>query len=138
MMEAWHRGLGAGDGDFRWPGSGLRPLALEIPSADPQRPLPIIWEIVELTSSSALRAEGRILHHCVASYAWRCRQGLSQIFSIRRQGSASSRPMATVEVDPRQRAVVQARGLRNHRASGKALRLLRAWTARERLRITAM
>lgn len=138
LMDEWHRGLGAGGGDFGWPASGLRPLALEIPSVDPRRPLPTVWEIVELTSSDALHAEGRTLQHCVASYAWRCRQGLSQIFSIRRQGAGSSRSMATVEVDPRQRAVVQARGLRNHRASGKALRLLHAWTARERLRIVTM
>jgi hypothetical protein len=137
LMDAWHRGLEAGAGDFRWAASALRPLALEIPSVDPERPT-TTWEIVELRSSGELRAEGRTLHHCVASYASRCRLGMSQIFSIRRQGATSSRSMATVEVDPARRAVVQARGQRNHRVSGKALRLLNAWTARERLRIAAM
>jgi hypothetical protein len=137
LMDAWHRGLGDGEGDFRWPASDLRPLVLEMPSEDPERP-PTTWEILELTTSGALRAEGQTLHHCVASYASRCWRGESQIFSIRRHGAGSTRSMATVEVDPRRRSVVQARALRNRLPSGKALRLLHAWTARERLRIAAM
>lgn len=137
LMDEWHRGLSAGDGDVRWDPSGLRPLLLEIPSEGPERP-PTTWEIVELTTSGALRAEGHTLHHCVATYAGRCRRGESQIFSIRRHGAGSTRSMATVEVDPRRRSVVQARALRNRLPSGRALRLLHAWTARERLRIAAM
>jgi PcfJ-like protein len=137
LMDAWHRGLASDEGDFRWHPSGLRPMVIEMPSEDPERP-PTTWEIVELTTSGALRAEGHTLHHCVASYAGRCRRGESQIFSIRRHGAGSSRSMATVEVDPRRRSVVQARAVWNRLPSGKALRLLHAWAAREGVRVAAM
>jgi hypothetical protein len=137
LMDAWHRGLGDGGGDFHWNASTLRPLAMEMPSEDPLRP-PTTWELVELTTSGALRAESRALRHCVAWYASRCLRGLSQVFSIRRRGTLSSRPVVTIEVDPRRRTVVQARGLRNRTASGKALRVLHAWASRERVRIAAL
>jgi hypothetical protein len=137
LMDAWHRGLGGGEEDLRWDASTLRPLAMEVPSEDPERP-PTTWEVVELTTSGALRAESRALRHCVAWYASRCLRGLSQVFSIRRRGVSSSRPVVTVEVDPRRRAVVQARGLRNRTASGKALRVLHTWVTRERVRVAAM
>lgn len=44
------------------------------------------------------------------------------------------RHVLTIEVDLRRRTVVQARGWVNRMPSGKPLRLLQAWTARERTR----
>ena len=45
------------------------------------------------------------------------------------------RRVLTIEVDIKRRAVVQARGWGNRVASGKPLRVLQDWTARERLRL---
>jgi hypothetical protein len=39
----------------------------------------------------------------------------------------------TIEVDPKKRAVIQARGKANRSASGKPLKLLREWASREGL-----
>jgi hypothetical protein len=69
----------------------------------------------------------------VASYATRCHTGLSSIWSLRLWKDERFRHVLTIEVDPRRRAVVQARGLANRPASGKPLRILRDWAFRERL-----
>ena len=38
---------------------------------------------MELLDSTALYAEGRAMHHCVYSYANRCRRGETAIWSLR-------------------------------------------------------
>ena len=94
------------------------------------------WELVELSSSAQLRAEGRALRHCVATYARRCQWGFCEIRSLRRIGASSSvRSVATIEVDPRARAIVQARGMRNGRISARARDLVGQWARRENLAV---
>jgi hypothetical protein len=41
----------------------------------------------------------------------------------------------TIEVDPTQRAIVQARGFRNQRVAGRARQVMASWAARERLAV---
>lgn len=41
------------------------------------------YQVVPLTSSRQLRAEGREMKHCVARYADLCFRGLARVFSIR-------------------------------------------------------
>ena len=134
LMADWHRNLGLGIGGLTWERSRLRPIVLEVPHEDQSRPA-TFWELAELTNSAQLRAEGAALQHCVASYSYACWQGRSRIWSIRRRCNLSIRPVLTVEVDPRSRTVVQARGFRNRRASGRALNVLQTWAARENLRL---
>ena len=103
-----------------------RPLDSELP--------PVRWEIIELTSSIDLRIEGEALQHCVASYARYCALGLSRMWSLRRvTGSSQVVPVATIEVNPRARAIVQARGLRNRAVSHRARELIALWARRESL-----
>ena len=134
QMEAWHRHAGRGEGGVCWPPSPFEPFLLEEPirgdSEKPER-----WQLMELTSSSQLRSEGSALRHCVASYAGRCYRGSSSIWSLRLWRGEKVRPVLTIEIDSRRRAVVQARGYANRAASGKPLRLLTDWAIRERLRM---
>ncbi len=134
LMHDWHRRLGLSIGGSTWAPSGQRPMVIEEPAEDPSIPAGQ-WRLLELTNASELRAEGAALHHCVASYADRCRRGASQIWSLRVTRGTRIRHVLTIEVDPKNRAVIQARGWRNRPASGKAMRLLREWTAREQLRL---
>jgi hypothetical protein len=134
LMVDWHRNLGLAVGGLTWEPSRLRPIVLEVPHEDQSRP-PTFWELTELTNSTQLRAEGTALQHCVASYSHACWQGRSRIWSIRRRCNLSIRSVLTVEVDPRRRMVVQARGFRNRRAAGRALDVLQTWAARENLRL---
>ena len=62
-------------------------------------PLPLLWEhgslsFVALQTGKALHAEGRAMHHCVASYWRNVVDGKSRIYSIRENGSR----VATLEV----------------------------------------
>jgi len=134
LTQQWHRRLGVANGGLTWAPSSLRPMRLEEPSQEPSAP-PVEWQLIELTSGAQLRTEGSALHHCVASYADRCWQGASRIWSLRVRRGEYLRHVLTIEVDMQRRAVVQARGWGNGPASGKPLRLLEEWAWRERLRL---
>jgi hypothetical protein len=137
LMRDWHRNLGiAGSaGPSRsWTRSPLQPMLLEEPTQDASAP-PRRWQMIELTNSAQLRTEGVALHHCVASYADRCCLGISRIWSLRLRRGEKVHHVLTIEIDPKTRAVVQARGRANRAASGKPLRLLQDWADRERLRM---
>ena len=134
LMQDWHRSLGLANGGLTWAPSPLQPMMTEEPGHDPSAP-PSIWQMMELTNGAQLRTEGTALHHCVASYADRCWRGASRIWALRVHRGDKVRHVLTVEVDMKRRAVVQARGWGNRAPSGKPLRLLQDWTARERLRL---
>lgn len=134
LMEEWHCGLRTAGGGLSWSRSTLRPLAVEEPAVAPPA-LPGRWQFVELTSSEGLRAEGKALRHCVASYASRCWRGASRIWSLRLIRGTKARAIVTLEIDPKQRAIVQARGFRNSLPSGRRLQVIRMWAERERLRL---
>jgi hypothetical protein len=134
LMDEWHRGLGLAHGGLTWSPSSSRPMVIEEPRQDPTAH-PATWYLTELTNGAQLRTEGTALRHCVASYADRCWRGVSRIWSLRQRRGEKTRHVLTIEVDVKKRAVVQARGWCNRRASGRALQLLRVWTTRERLRL---
>lgn len=134
LMEEWHRSLGAGNSAFAWTRSPLEPWLLE-EATEERTEAPRRWQMMELTNSAQLRMEGAALRHCVASYADRCYRGSTSIWSLRLWQGEKVRSILTVEVDPKRCAVVQARGTANRVASGKPLRLLQEWAARERLRM---
>jgi hypothetical protein len=134
MMRDWHRSLGRGNATLSWARSRIQPWVLEESSRDDAE-TPKRWQMMELTNSAQLRTEGEALHHCVASYADRCYRGTSSIWSLRMWRSEIVHHVLTIEVDPKSRTVIQARGRRNRAATGKSLQLLQDWAVRERLRI---
>ena len=134
LMHDWHRSLGIGGAGLRWTASSLHPMLIEEPSHDTSAPSRM-WQLMELTNSEQLRTEGSALHHCVASYADRCSRGISRIWSLRFRRGEKLHHVLTIEVDPKRRAIVQARGFANRAASGKPLLLLQGWADRERLRL---
>jgi hypothetical protein len=134
LMRDWHGSLAGGIATFSWARSPYQPMLFEELRLD-RSELPRRWQMMELTDSAQLQKEGAALHHCVGSYAYRCYQGLSRIWSLRLWQGEKVRHVLTVEVDPRRRAVVQARGRANRLPSGKSLELLQEWAVRERLRM---
>jgi hypothetical protein len=82
-----------------------------------------VWTVRELTSSTELALESQAMQHCVASYDFRCAHGASAIFSL----SFAEVRQVTVEVEPRSRRIVQARGLQNRSAEPRELDVLRRW-----------
>jgi hypothetical protein len=134
LMQEWHRSLGVAQGGLTWSPSPLQPMLIEEAAQDASAP-PSVWQLTELTCGEQLRMEGSALHHCVASYADRCWRGASRIWSLRVRRGEKVRHVLTIEVDMTKRAVIQAAGWGNRAASGKPLRLLQEWTAREKLRL---
>lgn len=134
LMRDWHKSVGGGIAARSWARSPFEPLLYEEPGRDTSEK-PRRWQMMELTDSAQLRREGAALHHCVASYSDRCCRGISSIWSLRLWRGENLRHVLTVEVDPRRRAVIQARGRANRAASGKSLRLLQDWAVRERLQM---
>jgi len=134
LMRDWHRSLGGGSAAFSWTRSPFEPLLFEELSRDGSE-MPRRWQMIELTNSAQLQREGAALHHCVASYADRCYRGISSIWSLRLWRGEKVHPVLTVEIDPRRRVVIQARGRANRAASGRSLRLLQDWAVRERLQM---
>ena len=136
LMREWHRSLGGrGDGaTFSWARSPFKPWLLEEPRRDDAE-IPRRWHMMELTNSAQLREEGVALHHCVGNYAHLCYRGNSSIWSLRMWQGENIRSVLTVEVDPKKRAVIQARGKANRSASGKPLQVLHDWVVREGLQM---
>ena len=87
------------------------------------------WTILELLDSGALQAEGRAMHHCVYSYAERCRRGETTIWSVRLRIDGHEKRIVTVEVNPYKRSIIQARAKCNRRPSGRSGEIIRQWAA---------
>ena len=134
LVREWHQSLGGGTTVSSWTRSPFEPLLFEEKSRDDSE-TQTRWQMMELTNSAQLRREGATLHHCVANYASFCQRGFSSIWALRRWQGEHVHHVLTVEVDPRRRAVVQARGRANRVASGKPLRFLQDWAARERIQM---
>ncbi len=94
-----------------------------------------IWRIVELLSTQELVEEGRALHHCVASYEWSCLKQQCAIFSLRLHDRNGNQPLVTLEVIPKSRMVVQARGKYNRKITALETRVIRGWTTEAGLQI---
>jgi hypothetical protein len=73
------------------------------------------WSIQEILKSRALQAEGRAMRHCVYSYANQCWRGETTIWSLRLRINDQEKSMVTILVDPRKRAIIQARARCNIR-----------------------
>lgn len=94
----------------------------------------VVWQIEELRTGMALRAEGRALRHCVATYVRRCFRGLASIWSLRSAtGDGPFSSQFTIEVEPGTRQIVQIRGFANCRASGLPRDIIARWAQQEQL-----
>lgn len=128
QMHAWHRRLGrTSDGSTgrRWESCGLDGFDRVEGEAGNQRR----FVIVELLDSAELQAEGRVMRHCVSSYAQSCVGGHRAIFSLRQDDGLGLERRATIEVMPPMRSIVQARGRLNVAPGPVEQRTIRAWAA---------
>jgi hypothetical protein len=135
QVEDWHVRLGRSShgGLFRWARSRLQELEW-VEGRKGSRNMKI-WRIRELLSSLDLEAEGKAMGHCVATYAHSCHRGLSSIWSMSCETEIGVARHLTLEVSPRTREIVQARGRRNRLPEEKEIEVLRRWATREGLRI---
>src|SRR5206468_2523161 len=93
------------------------------------------WTIEELLDSRALHAEGRMMRHCVFNYAHTCRRGDTTIWSLRLRIKEQEKRIATIEVDPHKRSIIQVRAKCNRRPGGRSCEIIRQWAASAGLQI---
>lgn len=94
-----------------------------------------VWTFSELCSSHALFTEGKLMHHCVASYAEGCVRRISSIWSLQIETRSGRHPVLTVELHLPSRTVVQARGKFNRWPTQAERAVLSRWARQERLRL---
>ena len=94
-----------------------------------------VWTICELLNSSELTAEGKVMRHCVARYAWRCSRRQSSIWSMMCTSYLGQERVLTVEINPETRMIVQAKGKRNSRPSPAARNIMMKWAQQQGLTV---
>jgi hypothetical protein len=120
QVEEWHRQLARESRlpHRQWEPSGLQPF--DLAEDPPALGTEVRWSIVELLTTRELQAEGKSMHHCVASYANNCRKGNTSIWSMQvSAGLGTPHRVMTVAVNNRGKTVTQARGRFNALPSGK-------------------
>ena len=92
------------------------------------------WSIRELLSSDELIDEGRVMKHCVQTYARSCYTGQASIWTMEIEDENGRRKILTIEVSP-QKLIRQVRGKRNRLPTPKEKNLLGKWAAQEGLQL---
>ena len=123
QVERWHRELGRTSGAERlyFRRSGVKELSLKT-GKDGEN----VWRIRELLSGAELVAEGRVMKHCVASYAHSCAQGRASIWAMELHTELGREKRQTIEVT-REGMIVQCRGRQNRLPTQPELDVVREW-----------
>ena len=95
------------------------------------------WTVRELLDGDGLAEEGKAMQHCVASYVGRCLKGASTIWSLGLEGDEGRERLVTIEVNPQNREVLQAKARCNEAPDEAARIILSEWAAREGLKLCA-
>lgn len=90
------------------------------------------WRMEELCTAKALSEEGKVMEHCVAGYAQRCRLGTSAIFSLRKRTPLSPEEddvisYVTLEISPERRKIVQMRAFKNRPVNSSCMNMILTW-----------
>ncbi|MCZ6634702.1 MAG: PcfJ domain-containing protein [bacterium] len=125
QVDTWHEELtGLEDVAFEsWNPSGFREYEHTV--LDPELKRNVQWTVHEMLTSQQLHAEGRIMHHCVGSYAKRCVAGEQCIWSLRAldldaaEENQIQEHVLTIAVNTKKKAVVQHAGKYNLKPFGK-------------------
>jgi hypothetical protein len=117
QMEEWHASLAEDQKipKVRWRKSPVKNFSYDEP--DEEEGGCLHWTISELLNREEMAAEGRKLHHCVASYAAKCKAGKSSVWSLQVRIQNRRIRLATIAIDPRNKRVTQLRGKFNYRPS---------------------
>jgi hypothetical protein len=135
QVEAWRRHPRPDwCGYHRWNPIGVR--GLHVVEEGVSRLDRRIWVIQELLDSTGLAEEGSRMDHCVADYVPDCVKGESSIWSLSCITTWNGRErVATIEVEPRTRSIVEALGRRNAPISAQARALMERWARQAGLTI---
>ena len=106
-----------------WEPSDIQPLYFE-GTHNGKR---VSYRTVELLTADELYQEGTDMNHCIADYIDDCHCGDSSVFSLRRYDGDTFKKLATIEINPVTKVIIEAQGNCNTDLSDKAIIALRAW-----------
>jgi hypothetical protein len=93
----------------------------------------ITYRIKQIRTIYALREEGRVMNHCVATYYSSCVGGSASIWSMTREDAyGNAKRLITIELNGRGK-IQQARGYCNQTPNLKEYELMQLWAEKERL-----
>ncbi|WP_417366504.1 PcfJ domain-containing protein [Flavobacterium beibuense] len=124
----WHRDMlkkKAAESNNQWKPADVGNFCMEEDEAR--------FVITQLTSSEALYDEGEEMEHCVADYVYQCSVGESAIFSLRKFTGSNDfyETLATIEVLPSEKEIVQAQAKYNDMISQEAHDVIVKWAQQE-------
>jgi hypothetical protein len=138
QVDAWHRALGRQHGRR---GGALawrrHPTLLDWAREEGEGPGRARVEVKELLTLAELTEEGRLMHHCVASYAGSCASGRVSVWSLRRTDREGERHLLTIEVANATASIVQAAGPCNARPGPRGAFYLQRWAKDAGLRVSS-
>jgi hypothetical protein len=95
-----------------------------------------VWTIRELLTSAELRAEGHAMHHCVARYYEHlCVDGSASIWSMTVEDEKGRRRVLTIDVEPAERTILDARRCCNEMPKPKDREIMELWAKEQKLKV---
>lgn len=137
-MQQWHGQLAREKAvsGRTFSSSGLQPMDIDRSRRDVRGNRVIeVWHVREILDSKALAGEGRVMSHCVFSYARRIESGECSIWTLTLEDNTGHWRRLTIEVRPPLRQIVQARGRFNRLPEPRDLLALEAWASRNTLQL---
>ncbi|GAB3511008.1 PcfJ domain-containing protein [Emticicia fontis] len=135
QTDRWHEGLKksqAVKAQSQWKPAFFQPFEI----IEGKGVNEIQYKMVELSSDEELVAEGMKMRNCVASYTRYCVNGESSIVSLRKyQCGFEVERLATVDVEVRNKRIVQAKARFNRPISPKATTLLSEWAEKHGFKV---
>lgn len=96
-----------------------------------------IYRIKQIRTIYALREEGRVLNHCVATYYGSCVGGNTSIWSMTKEDAyGNAKRLITIELNSKLK-IQQARGACNQYPSAKEYELMKLWAEKHVLQFSA-
>lgn len=128
QSDIWHKQFSNSWSNQVWKPCGINGFRVEKKSE--------LILLEELTEAKLLSEEGKVMKHCVGSYAFYCMKGKSAIFSLRKYTAGVLLDvMATVEVHVASQRIVQAKAKMNRPISYEARKYMEAWATHQHLSI---
>lgn len=142
-MEEWHaelhlRQVSLANGQAVFTSSGFRAAVYGVTIHNKgAAPVRKTWRIHEILSAQELFNEGKSQKHCVASYGRRVLEGSTSIWSLTLNEGGGPERCLTIQVENKQKTVVQIRGFANRRAHKPERKVIERWAGENCLRVTA-
>ena len=135
-VAEWHDRLGESEDDeeLDWDPSQIGEFCFQEEATEKQAMK--LWHIRELLNSAELIEEGRLMSHCVATYARSCHRRFSSIWSMETVDNNGRQKVLTIEVLLPQKRIYEVRGKANRLPTPAEKSIIEKWANTEGLQLS--